>query len=298
MRPSGEIAYVDALLADSAREHPEFARAFERDFHWGYWSDGRAADPVEEYAGAAARMTAEVCRALDVQPGQRILDAGCGIGGALRSLNDSLRGAHLVGLNIDERQLRNAALGACSGGPSAGNRLELVAGDACSLPFPNAFFDRVLALECIFHFPDRRQFFQEVRRVLKPGGILALTDFVPSDRLAPWIRLGWRSPIQRHIRRMSGSVDIRSTLRDYRDLAAEVNFECIRQEDISVNVLPSCPVLRQLVRRVGERVSNSRVHRLSIQTAMRVSEWSLRSGFVRYMILAFRDTRELTPDCL
>src|SRR5438034_5931485 len=42
--------------------------------------------------------------------------------------------------------------------------------DACALPFPDASFDRVLAVECIFHFPSRLRFLKEAARVLKPGG--------------------------------------------------------------------------------------------------------------------------------
>jgi ubiquinone/menaquinone biosynthesis C-methylase UbiE len=43
--------------------------------------------------------------------------------------------------------------------PRPGNAVHFVHGDACRLPFASAVFDRVLAVECIFHFPSRRQFF-------------------------------------------------------------------------------------------------------------------------------------------
>jgi ubiquinone/menaquinone biosynthesis C-methylase UbiE len=59
-------------------------------------------------------------------------------------------------------------------------------GDAVSLPVPDASLDLVLSLEAISHYLDYEPFLDEVRRVLRPGGKLLISD--GNNGLNPWIR--------------------------------------------------------------------------------------------------------------
>ncbi len=90
--------------------------------------------------------------------GARILDVGCGFGGTIDHLDERLDGCELVGLNIDRRQLARARALVT---PRRDNTVDFVAGDACRLPFADASFDFLSAVECAFHFPSRKQFFRE-----------------------------------------------------------------------------------------------------------------------------------------
>jgi ubiquinone/menaquinone biosynthesis C-methylase UbiE len=116
----------------------------------------------------------------DLRDGLRVLDVGCGIGGTVAVLGDSYDRMELTGLNIDGAQLEVAR---ASVRQHPGNRYDWVEADACALPFADASVDRVLAIECIFHFGSRRRFFAEAARVVCPGGRLVFSDFVASPAL-------------------------------------------------------------------------------------------------------------------
>jgi MPBQ/MSBQ methyltransferase len=144
-----------------------------RFLHLGHF-DRREAQSHDALLDAQVRLNDEVLRLADLPESFRLLDVGCGIGGTLAEVALRRPRADLVGLNIDPEQLRAAASIAA---PTEGS-LAWVVADACSLPFADGSFDRVLAVECLFHFVSRARFFAEAARVLAPGGRLVVTDIV------------------------------------------------------------------------------------------------------------------------
>lgn len=240
------LPYIDQLLKQLARGNPELERSFGRHIHWGYWPDPAAAQPdsPDDYARAAERLSRELLALADIRPGMRVLDAGCGFGGTLASLREHAEGVELVGLNIDARQLQRAAMLAREG---SGMAPSFVAADACTLPFADASFDRILAVECIFHFPSRAVFLAEVRRVLRPGGILVLSDFVPAEAWAPVVRLSMRLGANRVP--LFGACDVSCTATDYRRLATRVGLILTSLRDITPHTLPTYTFLGRMLRR-------------------------------------------------
>jgi len=125
---------------------------------------------------------------LDVRPGHRLLDAGCGEGrhcfGALE------RGAEVVGIDLDADSLRAGARPLASRGRLLGRRLaSMLRGDVFALPFPDASFDRVICSEVMEHVHDYRAALRELARVTRPGGRLAVTiPTATSEHL--YLRLG------------------------------------------------------------------------------------------------------------
>ena len=128
-----------------------------------------------EWDPAFARRTRLLFEDLDPRPGERILDCGCGVGFHLLLLK-ALRGVAAQGIDADVRRLGKARLGA--------ERPQVAGAALPRLPFRDGTFDKVLASEVLEHLPDDRAALAELLRVLKPGGILALS--VPHSRYPFW----------------------------------------------------------------------------------------------------------------
>lgn len=143
---------------------------FGAQVHFGYWPD--PADDTD-FPAALLAMTDLVLGELDVRPGQRVLDIGCGTGGPAVRLAERT-GVSVVGVTVSEEQARRATERAARAGVA--DRVEFHHADAMALPFDDGSFDGTFALESIMHVPDRAVVLAQAARVLRPGGRLVLTD--------------------------------------------------------------------------------------------------------------------------
>lgn len=114
---------------------------------------------------------------LRVEPGQRVLDLGCG--GGRHTYAALERGAAVTAVDLDAELLQQVAemsYALIEGGhvpPRAA--VNFLQGDGTRLPFADATFDRVIVSEVLEHIADDRAAMVEVARVLKPSGKAAVT---------------------------------------------------------------------------------------------------------------------------
>lgn len=112
-----------------------------------------------------------------ITPGERLLDLGCG--GGRHAFEAYRRGARVVAADLDQGELPSVSgmFGAMQleGEVTAPAAAAAVRCDGTRLPFGNGAFDKVIAAEILEHVPDDQRAMAEVARVLRPGGVAAVT---------------------------------------------------------------------------------------------------------------------------
>jgi SAM-dependent methyltransferase len=136
----------------------------------GLW-EGDGGDPDE--APLAVRRLVRTLAA-DLPSGD-VLDVGNGLGAQDPLIAEVARPSSLTAVNITRSQL------VAGRDRLAEARARPLNADATRLPLRDATMDGVISVEAAFHFPSRARFFAEVVRVLRPGGVLTMSD-IPTQR--------------------------------------------------------------------------------------------------------------------
>ena len=113
-----------------------------------------------------------------LRPGMRLLDFGCGPGTISVGLAEAVQPGVLHGMDMEASQIEIAKAAALAGGH--GN-MELQTGDVTEMPFEDGFFDVAHCNAVLMHVPDTPAVLAEVRRVLKPGGLLGCRELICSS---------------------------------------------------------------------------------------------------------------------
>ncbi len=141
----------------------------------------RKARSYEKYGSAIFESLASpLLEMSQLRPGDKVLDVACGVGiPSLAAAKLIVPGGSLVGVDlapgmVDLARIRVQRLGL--------RNVSFQEADAEDLPFPNESFDAVLCHLGLIHFTDRTKALSEMRRVLKPGGRVALSVWSTPDR--------------------------------------------------------------------------------------------------------------------
>ena len=117
-----------------------------------------------------ARWTVDL---LGIEPEARVLEIGFGPGVAIQYAADRTTRGHVSGIDCSEAMLQMARKRNAS--RLANGLVDLAKADVQSLPYPDDSFDRAFAIHCIYFWRDPAPCLREIRRVLRPDGVVAIT---------------------------------------------------------------------------------------------------------------------------
>lgn len=163
-----------------------------------------------------------------LEPGMRVLDFGCGPGTISVGLAKAVEPGELFGIDMEASQIEIARAAAEAGGH---RNAVFQTADVTDLPFEDDSFDVAHCHAVLMHAPDTMAVLAEVRRVLKPGGIISSREmFVDSSFLEPSLRDGWET-FAKLIEANGGHPQIGRELKrlfieaDFSDISVGVSFE-------------------------------------------------------------------------
>jgi tocopherol O-methyltransferase len=141
--------------------------------HYGYWDE-----KVKSFPQSLLRMNEVMAEVAKIKYSDKILDAGCGIGGSSIFLAEKI-GCSVTGISLSERQVNKAKELAIE--KKVGDKVDFRVMNYCATSFPNERFDIVWGCESICYADDKEQFIKEAYRLLKPGGRLVVADGFVTD---------------------------------------------------------------------------------------------------------------------
>jgi tocopherol O-methyltransferase len=236
LNQTGERSLADAIVAYYDETWLDYRLLWlspsNLSVHFGY-----ADQTTRGHTDALINMNRVLADHAGIQPGQRVLDAGCGVGGSSLWLARQ-RGAEVVGITPVASQVARARRFAAA--RRLGDRVTFEQADYSNTPCPDASFDVVWALESLCHAPDKAAFYREAARLLRPGGRLVVAEYIraarpfraPAERLLHEWLAGWAIP----------DLDTRD---EHMRHAGTAGFTDVRLEDVTAHTRPS---LRRLYR--------------------------------------------------
>jgi ubiquinone/menaquinone biosynthesis C-methylase UbiE len=144
--------------------------------------------PVDEFHGGQRPATIRLAEMVGLSGEERVLDVGSGLGGPSRFLAWRF-GCRVSGVDLTAEFVRVAVILTQMTGLE--DRVDYRQGSALDLPFPAATFDVVWSQNAAMNIADRERLYAEMRRVLKPGGKLALQEVAAGPGGPPHFPVQW-----------------------------------------------------------------------------------------------------------
>jgi ubiquinone/menaquinone biosynthesis C-methylase UbiE len=159
---AGPVVAVPLMAAYVVQErrHPKPMSPF-----WSFTLEGKA----------RVSRAGQTIEDIGVAPGLEVLEIGCGPGVMLEAAADRTTPGALHAVDVQPEMIERASRRLSDRGIAD---IDIRRGDAGALPHPDGAFDLVYMVTVIGEFPDPHAALAEVRRVLKPGGVFAVTEHI------------------------------------------------------------------------------------------------------------------------
>ena len=224
-------AYYDTARLDY---HAIWTGRRDHALHVGYYGSG-----AKNHQESLIATNAVVADLAHIRREDRVLDAGCGWGGTTVWLAREI-GCRVVGITIVPHQIELGRKFAERNGVRSD--VDFLLDNYTHTSFPDASFDAIIGIESIVHAEDKPAFLREAFRLLKPGGRLAIAEYILRDHpplstnertlISPWLD-NWAMP-----NLLSPS--------EYHSHMAEVGFRTVAVHDLSDGVRESVERLSKL----------------------------------------------------
>ncbi len=227
----------------------------------------------EEAPVAVRRLVERLASALPTDA--VILDVGNGLGAQEPVIAEVARPARLVAVNITQSQLRAGLENLRRAGAHP------VVGDATRIPLADETVDGLISVEAAFHFSSRRRFFEEAHRVLRPGGVLTMSD-VPTMRLpqGPLELVAGLTQLRMWGLKPAAVAHLRRIVAD----AEEVGFRDVEAELVGKRVIePALACIRRRLEANSDDVPQSL--RLACRAMVGEIELLWKRGLIDYLLL-------------